>query len=472
MTAKPELVKESCVSEQNEPENLTAELARPDASLKDKALAVRSFAQAFLGNPRYKLAQKVVWAVCILWAGIIVAQSIPYYTYIGQGKNAFLEGRYDEAEELFSSAMEHARQYGPDDPRYANAVNNLGELYRKQAKFTKAEPIYAELLDIADTKLPKKRQEAAVLVNNVAAFYRDKGDYPRAERLYKKAVAIWTNEVKKMSDPNYAAMLGGLARVYKDEGRYSESEPLYKQALQIREASQGADSPELAAVLDSLAGLYREEARYAESEPLYRRALQIDVKAYGWQHADTATDQNSLAGLLRDMGRLPEAEQLYLKGMKTRLLLLGENHPQTAKSFLGLAELRRLQSRLGEAEILAQRALKSNMASFKTDQHPDCATCLNTLAVIYLLEKKLDLAKEAISSSLQIRLKSLPANHPDIAISYYNLARVLRIQNKLVDAKSYLEKAEQIQKKSLPPDHPDLKKTAKALEAFKDAAAR
>lgn len=472
MTAKSELLKESYVSEQNEPQKLTEETAQPATQLKERALAARNFVQAFLTDPRYKLAQKIVWAICILWAGIIVVQSIPYYTYIGQGKTAFLEGRYDEAEDLFGSAMEHARQYGHDDPRYANAVNNLGELYRKQAKFAKAAPIYVELLDIADTKLQKKRQEAAVLVNNVAAFYRDKGDYPRAEELYKKAIAIWTNEVKKMSDPNYAAMLGGLARVYKDEGRYCESEPLYKQALQIREASQGADSPEVAAVLDSLAGLYREQARYAESEPLYRRALQIDVKAYGWQHADTATDENSLAGLLRDMGRLKEAEQLYLKGMKTRLLLLGENHPQTAKSFLGLAELRRLQSRLGDAELLAKRALKSNVASFKTEQHPDCATCLNSLGVIYLLEKKFALAKNAISSSLEIRKKSLPANHPDIAISYYNLAKILRNENKLVEAKGYLVKAEQIQKKSLPPDHPDLKKTEKELEAFKDAAAR
>lgn len=125
--------KESFVSETEQPNN-----ASSAESLKDKALNVRAFAQAFLNNPRYKLAQKIVWAICILWAGIIVVQSIPYYTYIGQGKHAFLEGRYGEAEDLFSNAMEQARQYGQSDPRYANALNNLGELYRKQAKFSQA----------------------------------------------------------------------------------------------------------------------------------------------------------------------------------------------------------------------------------------------------------------------------------------------------------------------------------------------
>lgn len=449
----------SCVTEEIE----QAKNSGKAASLKDKALKLRAFAQDFLNNPRYKLAQRIVWAICILWAGVIVVQSIPYYTYIGQGKHAFLEGRYGEAEDLFTSAMEQARQYGQEDPRYANALNNLGELYRKQAKFSQADPIYVELLAIADTKLPKKRQEAAVLVNNVAAYYRDKGDYPRALELYKKALAIWTNEVKKMADPNYAAMLAGLARVYKDQGLYTESEPLYKQALQIRESSQGADSPELAAVLDSLAGLYREEARYAESEALYRRALQIDLKAYGWQHADTATDANSLAGLLRDMNKLEEAEQLYAKALNTRLLLLGENHPQTVKSFLGMAELRRVQSRLPEAETLAKRGLKAATTVFRTDQHPDCATCLNTLSAIYLLERKNDLAQQSIDKAIAIRKKTLPKNHPDLALSYYNQGKILLAEGKRNEAKACFEKALGIQQKSLTADHPDLKKSVGEL---------
>ena len=436
------------------------------SSLKEKVLGVRALAQGLLNNPRYKLAQKIVWAICVLWAGVIVAQSIPYYTYIGQGKDAFLAGRYGEAEDLFTSAMEQARQYGQSDPRYANTVNNLGELYRKQAKFAQAEPIYAELLDIAETKLPQKRQEAAVLVNNVAAFHRDKGDYPKAEELYKKAIAIWTNEVKKMSDPNYAAMLSGLARVYKDEGRYADSEPLYKQALQIREASQGAESPEVAAVLDSLAGLYREQARYADSESLYRRALAIDVKAYGWQHADTATDENSLAGVLRDQNRLPEAEQLYSKALNTRLLLLGENHPQTAKSFLGIAELKRAQSQLPEAESFAKRALRSTKVAYSSDLHPDSANCFNTLAVIYLQEKNFPAAQEAITKSIEIRSKSLPANHPDLAMSYYNQGRILRSENKTAEAKTFFLRAENIQRKTLPADHPDLKNTLHELASF------
>lgn len=382
-----------------------------------KANKFRLFAQKLLNDPRYKKAQKIAWVICIVWAGVIVTQSIPYYTFIGQGKQAFLEGRYGEAEELFKSSVKESQGYDHSDPRYANALNNLGELYRKQAKFSQAEPIYVELLDIAENKLQKKRQEAAVLVNNVAAFYRDKGDYPRSEKLYQKALGIWESDVKKLSDQNYAAIISGMAKLYKDEGRYPEAEKLYLKALAIYEKLNDKKNPGMAAVETNLGSLYREQKRYKDSMAMYTRALDRDVSNYGWMHADVATDENNLAGLNRDRGRLKEAEEQYQSALKKRRVLLGNVHPHTAKSLLGLGELRHAQGNLPEAEQLMKQALLIDIQSYGTEMHPDCASCFNSLAEVYRKNGKLHDAKVAISKAVKIRKAMLPATHPDLAAS-------------------------------------------------------
>ena len=47
---------------------------------------------------------------------------------------------YPEAEKQWSAALKEAEGFGPQDPRLATTLNNLGEVYRAQAKYAKGEP--------------------------------------------------------------------------------------------------------------------------------------------------------------------------------------------------------------------------------------------------------------------------------------------------------------------------------------------
>ncbi|MBX9688662.1 MAG: tetratricopeptide repeat protein, partial [Candidatus Obscuribacterales bacterium] len=228
--------------------------------LIEKLKPLRARLQALVKDPRYKNFQKLVWVSCILWAGCIVVKSIPYYIYIGEGKNAAIQGRYEQAEELFKLAVQESADDEMNDPRLAAALNNLGELYRKQARFEQAEPVYLRLLQIAE-KLGAKKQEQALLLSNVSAYYRDKCDYARAEALSLRALAIWEKEVKKLKDPNYAALLAGHARVCKEEGAYKKAELYYDKALSVRVSALGKAHPDSAALMSSKASLLRKEAR-------------------------------------------------------------------------------------------------------------------------------------------------------------------------------------------------------------------
>ncbi len=55
-------------------------------------------------------------------------------TYIQAGDNAYAQVDYAEAEKQWLAALKEAEKFGPQDPRLATTLNNLGELYRIQRK--------------------------------------------------------------------------------------------------------------------------------------------------------------------------------------------------------------------------------------------------------------------------------------------------------------------------------------------------
>src|SRR5215472_12518559 len=65
----------------------------------------------------------------------------PLTTLHQDGKKAFEEGSYDEAEKLFAAALEKARKLPTDDPRLAMSFHYLGKVYAFQGKTSEAIPL-------------------------------------------------------------------------------------------------------------------------------------------------------------------------------------------------------------------------------------------------------------------------------------------------------------------------------------------
>jgi tetratricopeptide (TPR) repeat protein len=393
---------------------------------KERFKRVRDIVVKFTSDPRYKWYQRAVWTLSAIWAGIVVAQSVSYYTYIGNGKAAQLSGQYAQAEELFEAALKDVKGslsyalIGKKDARYANALNNIAELERVTGRYKEAEQNYVEVREVATVKPGKKSEAYAVSTNNLAALYRDLARYDDSERLYKESIGIWEKELKKTSDTKYAASLNGLAKLYRDEGRYDEAEALYKRALDIRLHALGRDNQDVAEVVGNLGGLYRDEHKYKESEQLYLQALAIDRKALGDMHPYVATDINNLGGLYRDMGRYTEAQQLFNKALALREKILGPNHPYCAKSWLGIAENTRLaHGNDADCEAALKQALTIDEKAFGID-HPDYATACDTAFNYYFAKRDFATAQKYNDAALRVRRKILGPTHPDLVASLKN----------------------------------------------------
>ena len=84
--------------------------------------------------------------------------------------------------------------------------------------------------------------EKANRLNEMALLYYDQGRYSEAEPLYLQSLELYKKLLGK-EHPKIAASLNNLAEIYKSQGRYSEAEPLYEKALEIAETKLGMDHP-------------------------------------------------------------------------------------------------------------------------------------------------------------------------------------------------------------------------------------
>ena len=237
------------------------------------------------------------------------------------------QGRYSEAEPLYLQALEIGRRSLSEDPAdLASHLNNLAGLYRSQGRYSEAEPLFLQALEIDRRSLPEDHPGVAIDLNNLALLYRDQGRYSEAEPLYLQALKIVRRSLPE-DHPDLAINLNNLALLYRDQGRYSEAEPLYLQALEIDRRSLPEDHPSLATHLNNLAALYESQGRYSEAEPLYLQALEIDKRSLPEDHPSLAIDLNNLAAVYKSQGRYSEAEPLYLQALEIFLNNLPENHP-------------------------------------------------------------------------------------------------------------------------------------------------
>ncbi|MEG5039167.1 MULTISPECIES: tetratricopeptide repeat protein [unclassified Microcoleus] len=337
----------------------------------------------------------------------------------------YFQGRYSEAEPLYSQVLEIFRGALPEDhPSLATSLNNLAELYRSQGRYLEAEPLYLQVLEIDRRSLPENHPSLATHLNNLAGLYYLQGRYSEAEPLYLQALEIDRRSLPE-DHPGLATQLNNLAGLYRYQGRYSEAETLYLQALEIDRRSLPEDHPSLASDLNNLAGLYRSQGRYSEAEPLYLQALEIHRRSLSEDHPSLAHDLNNLAELYRSQGRYSEAEPLYLQALEIHRRSLPEDHPSLATHLNNLATLYRSQGRYSEAEPLYLQALEIHRRSLPED-HPSLATHLNNLAGLYESQGRYSEAEPLYLQALEIFRNNLPENHPDIQVVWENYVGLWR----------------------------------------------
>src|SRR5919199_79009 len=346
-----------------------------------------------------------------------------YYRRIKSGECENFQDEYELAIEYFKKAL--ALQQELDvELELSSSLSYLAGLYQSQGRYSEAEPLYSQAVEIHRRLLPEDHPSLATHLNNLAELYRSQGRYSEAEPLYLQAVEIGRRSLPE-DHPNLANGLNNLAGLYKSQGRYSEAEPLYLQAVEIDRRSLPEDHPSLARDLNNLAELYRSQGRYSEAEPLYLQAVEIDRRSLPEDHPSLAIHLNNLALLYESQGRYSEAEPLYLQAVEIDRRSLPEDHPSLAIRLNNLALLYESQGRYSEAEPLFLQALEISRRSLP-EGHPSLATRLNNLALLYESQGRYSEAEPLFLQAVEILRSKLPENHPNIQVVWKNYVGLWR----------------------------------------------
>jgi tetratricopeptide (TPR) repeat protein len=375
------------------------------------------------------------------------------------------QGKYEEAEPLFLSALEmYKRLLGEEHLDVAASLNNLAELYRSQGKYEEAEPLYRSALEMYKRLLGEEQPHIATILNNLALLYYSQGKYEEAEPLYRSALEK-RKRLLGEEHPNVATSLNNLAGLYHSQGKYEEAEPLYRSALEMSKRLLGEEHPDVAGSLNNLAALYRSQGKYEEAESLHRSALEMYKRLLGEEHPDVATSLNNLALLYESQGKYEEAEPLFRSALEMSKRLLGEEHPSVATSLNNLARLYELQGKYEEAEPLYRSALEKRKRLLG-EEHPSVATSLNNLAALYESQGKYEEAEPLVRSTLAMSKRLLGEEHPDVATSLHNLAGLYELQGKYEEAEPLFRSALEMYERLLGEEHPSVATSQWSLGAL------
>jgi tetratricopeptide (TPR) repeat protein len=304
----------------------------------------------------------------------------------------------------------------------AASLNNLAGLYRATGRYSEAEPLYQQALELRKRLLGDNHPSLATSLNNLAGLYKSTGHYNKAELLYQEALEL-RKRLLGENHPDVAASLNNLALLYDEQGRYEEAEPLYLRSLELAKSLLGENHPSFAFMLNNLALLYYHQGRFIEAEPLSQQAVELDKRFLGEDNPDVATDLHNLGLIYRAQARYSEAESLFLQSLELKQRLLPKAHPLLADTIYALGYMYREQKRYNEAEPLCVQALEFDK-HLLGENHPNVAESLNNLAEIYRVTGRYSEAKPLYEEALDICQRVWGASHPRTIAVHQNLAKL------------------------------------------------
>ncbi|MFL5703510.1 MAG: tetratricopeptide repeat protein [Ktedonobacteraceae bacterium] len=188
----------------------------------------------------------------------------------------------------------------------------------------------------------------------------------------------------------------------------------------------------------------------------------IYIEEYELAFSEAGRLLNQAANYLSTHAQYAQAEPLLQQSLAIREQVLEPGHPDTASSLSDLGVLYLTQGKYQQSAPLLQQALEIREHALGLE-HPNTAASLNSLALLYYAQGKYALAEQLYQQALHILMDVLEPEHPDIAQSLSNLAELYTVQGKYAQAESLYLQALDSQKNVLGLHHPNVAKTLNNL---------
>lgn len=199
-----------------------------------------------------------------------VGTNLYYAAIAGQTDFAQVEPPLNEASEI------RLAEEGPMSPGLADARNLLAGIAMQERRFSQAEQLYRQNLDVDEQVLGAEHPDTAITLNNLARSLLEQGEYREAEPLLERAMAISLNERGEMHDEN-AFVFANLAIARRQTGNIEDAMTLFSRAIAV---AREYEHPILAPSLVNLAELECRGANVSTGLSLLSEAPQLMARDY------------------------------------------------------------------------------------------------------------------------------------------------------------------------------------------------
>ena len=391
-------------------------------------------------------------------------------------------GAYDRAQPLLEGAVAAYDALPKSGGRdQANALAELGDLYRYQAKPADAARILKRaiaientlpsahrsisawlslaraeidlnqrvdaLSDLDDAARELKNQSNAGrdrvrLLSYYALLYQADGNYKKSIDYNKQALAL-SRQLFGADSPDVLGVLAALAVNYNNAGEIKAAAEYYNQEISISESIYGPEHPIVSTLLMGYAINQAEQERYAVAEPLFRRVLAMREKIFGPENINTAYALDNLAAMFIDVGRFSEALPLLQRSEAIYEHAEGPKHPDVAFALNEQSQALLKMNRPAEARAQAVRALGINEEA-RGDEHPLVARSLLRVAEADLAEHKYPLAVAELERGIKIADLTWHDSYFRMQFFLEDYAKALNGVGRREEAKAVLNRLDQL----------------------------
>lgn len=376
-----------------------------------------------------------------------------------------LTDNFQAASATLTEAVNAARdKYDNKHPDYAVALDQISQLQIKLGMYDEAtDNIKRALVILEDYRKDDSRIAQYIhAIETQARLYGIKGMFDEAQdnlddsrKLIRKADVPIGDELSTAAE---------LSALFIQLGRYSDTDRLLTTLITENEKLFGASSIRLIEPLVNRGKIQLAKGDYTEAEKTAQRANQIAVKTYTENSTKTASTQRLLSDIYYTLGDYEKAETNIKKALASQEKQFTRKHVEVAKSLSQLALIKFYKGdnrkdvekmMLESRDIVGDKLGKDN---------PLYADILKNLAVVYISEKKYDLAFNSLTIAEAIwRAKTGTKNNINAASIYTLTGDVYYQQKNYKKADEFYQKAKKLYKDFFSEAHPEYVKVLSKL---------
>lgn len=376
-----------------------------------------------------------------------------------------LTDNYAQASAILKEAGDAARErFTKDHPDYAVALTQIAQLEIKLGHYESAEKNIGDAIDVLEDK-KKEDQHVAKYIHAIetqARLYGIKGMFDEAEsNLKESSKRIRKADVIIEDELSTAAELSTLLIQL---GKYADTDRLLTELISQNEKLFGPTSIRLIEPLVNRGKIQLAKGDYTEAEKTAQRANQIAIKTYTENSTKTALTQQLLSDIYYTLGDYDKAEDNIKKALASREKQFGRQHVVVAKSLSQLALIKFYKGD-NKKDVEKMMIEARNIVGEKLQKdNPLYADILKDIAVLYISEKKYDLAFNSLTIAEAIwRAKTGSKNNINAASIYTLTGDVYYQQKNYKKADEFYSKSKKLYKDYFSVKHPEYVKVLSKL---------